>query len=279
MKVKNIMSSPVYIIKPDDTVAHARNLMMKHKVGSVLIVDNTAITGIFTKSDLKLKLFENEAAWKRRPIDQIPAQSVCTADVVTLSPNTVIGSAAKLMIERKIDHIPIFEKEIYGIVSKTDIIRFAAENLTDSSISDAMTGKAVTVNVSHTLNHIMDEMKKNDVQKVVVMDNNEKAVGIVSVKDLSANDLIENEDKRNSKSSKKPSKMPRFSMSAPFIAEDIMTNIIAADVSESIAAASKKIIENDVVSLPVTRNGKIEGMISKDDILKWIAKNCETKEE
>jgi len=279
MKVKNIMSSPVYIIKPDDTVAHARNLMMKHKVGSVLIVDNAVITGIFTKSDLKLKLFENEAAWKRRPIDQIPAQSVCTADVVTLSPNTVIAGAAKLMIERKIDHIPIFEKEIYGIISKTDIIRFAAENLTDSSVSDAMTGKAVTVNVNHTLNHIMDEMKKNDVQKVVVMDNNEKAVGIVSVKDLSANDLIENEDKRNNKSPKKPSKMPRFSMSAPFIAEDIMTNIIAADVSESIAAASKKIIENDVVSLPVTRNGKIEGMISKDDILKWIAENCETKEE
>jgi len=279
MKVKNIMSSPVYIIKPDDTVAHARNLMMKHKVGSVLIVDNAAITGIFTKSDLKIKLFENEAAWKRRPIDQIPAQSVCTTDVVTLSPNAVIADAAKLMIEKKIDHIPIFEKEIDGIVSKTDIIRFAAENLNDSRVADAMVGKAVTVNVSHTLNHIMDEMKRNDVQKVVVMDNNEKAVGIVSVKDLSANDLIENDEKRNGKNSKKSSKASRYSMSAPFIAEDIMTNIIAADVSESVAAASKKIIENDVVSLPVIRNGKIESMISKDDILRWIAENYETEEK
>jgi Predicted signal-transduction protein containing cAMP-binding and CBS domains len=279
MKVKNIMSSPVYIIKPDDTVAHARNLMMKHKVGSVLIVDNTEITGIFTKSDLKIKLFENEAAWKRRPIDQIPAQSVCTADVATLSPNAVIADAAKLMVENKIDHIPIFEKEIYGIISKTDMIRFAAENLTDSYVSDAVTGKAVTVNVKHTLNHIIDEMKKNDVQKVIVMDNNEKAVGIVSIKDLSANDLIENDEKRNGKNSKKPSKMPRFSMDAPFIAEDIMTNITVADANESIAAASKKIIKNEVVSLPVTRNGKIEGMISKDDILKWIAENYKTKDE
>ena len=279
MKVKNIMSSPVYIIKPDDTVAHARNLMIKHKVGSVLIVDNAVITGIFTKADLKIKLFENEAAWKRRPIDQIPAQSVCTADVVTLSPNAVVADAAKLMIEKKIDHIPIFEKEIDGIVSKTDMIRFAAENLTDASVSDVTFGKAVTVNVSHTLNHIIYEMKRNDVQKVVVMDNNEKAVGIVSVKDLSANYFTENSEQKNSKSSKKSSKAPRFPIDSPFIAEDIMTSITSADVSESIASASKKIIKNDVVSLPVTRNGKIEGMISKDDILKWIAENYDAENE
>ena len=279
MKVKNIMSSPVYIINPDDTVAHARNLMIKHKVGSVLIVDNAVITGIFTKADLKIKLFENEAAWKRRPIDQIPAQSVCTAAVVTLSPNAVISDAAKLMIEKKIDHVPIFEKEIDGIVSITDMIRFAAENLTDASVADVKFGKAVTVNANHTLNQIIYEMKRNDVQKVVVMDNNEKAVGIVSMKDLSANDLIENEEKGNGKNSKKTSKTPRFSMDSPFIAGDIMTNIISADISESIASASKKIIKNDVVSLPVTRNGKIEGMISKDDILKWIAENYKNGNE
>ncbi|MDV0445452.1 Inosine-5'-monophosphate dehydrogenase [Methanimicrococcus sp. At1] len=279
MKVKNIMSSPVYIVEPDETVAHARNLMMKHKVGSILVVDDPMILGIFTKSDLNMKLFEEEAAWKRRPIDQIPIKSVMTADVVTLSPNAPTAEAAKLMVEKNIDHIPIFEKEVLGIVSKTDLIRFAAENANEGRVGDAMTGKAVVVNTSHTLNHIIDEMEKNAVQKVIVMDNNEKAVGIVSVKDLSANELVGSDGKRSIRSSKKSSsKAMRYALDIPFIAEDVMTTIVAADASESIASAAKKIIDNNVVSLPVTKNGKVSGMISKDDILRWLAENYETQE-
>lgn len=277
MKMKNIMSSPVYIVEPDETVAHARNLMMRHKVGSILVVDNPLILGIFTKSDLNMKLFEEEAAWKRRPIDQIPIKSVMTADVVTLSPNASVAEASKLMVEKNIDHIPIFEKEVLGIVSKTDLIRFAAESATNGRVGDAMTGKAVVVNTNHTLNHVIDEMEKSDVQKVVVMDNNEKAVGIVSIKDLSASELIGSDGKRSIRGSKKSSsKAARYALDIPFIAEDIMTNIVVADVSESIASAAKKIIDNNVVSLPVTKNGKVSGMISKDDILRWLAENHET---
>ncbi|MDY0266764.1 MAG: CBS domain-containing protein [Methanimicrococcus sp.] len=272
MKMKNIMSSPVYIVEPDETVAYARNLMMKHKVGSILIVDDPMILGIFTKSDLNMKLFEEEAAWKRRPIDQIPIKSVMTTDVVTLSPNASVSEAAKLMVEKGIDHIPIFEKEILGIVSKTDLIRFASENAVSDLVRDSMTGKAVVVNTNHTLNHVIDEMEKNAVQKVVVMDNNEKAVGIVSIKDLSANELIGNDGKRSIRGSKKSSsKAARYALDIPFIAEDIMTNIVVADAGESLASAAKKIIDNNVYSLPVTKNGKVIGMISKNDILNWLA--------
>jgi CBS domain-containing protein len=135
-----------------------------------------------------------------------------------------------------------------------------------------MSGKAVTVNVNHTLNHIIHEMEKNAVSKVVVMDNNEKAVGIISVKDLSANELIDSDGKRNVRGTKKgSSKESRFAIDVPFVAGDIMTNIVVADVSESVSSAAQKIIKNDVISLPVTQNGKIAGMISKDDIVKWLS--------
>ena len=272
MKMKNIMSSPVYVIAPDDTVAYARNLMMKHKVGSILVVDNEKLVGIFTKSDLKNKLFEGEAAWKRRPIDQIPISSVCSTNVVTMTPNMPIADAAKIMVDQKIDHIPVVDKEILGIVSKTDIIKCASELSSDGRVKDVMSGKAVTVNANHTLNHIIHEMERNSVQKVVVMDNNEKAVGIISVKDLSANELIDSDGKRSIRKSKKESsKESRFAIDVPFIAEDIMTNIVVADVSESVSSAAQKIIKNNVISLPVTQNGKIAGMISKDDIVKWLS--------
>ncbi|WNY25719.1 CBS domain-containing protein [Methanolapillus millepedarum] len=273
MKMKNIMSAPVYVVSPDETVARARNLMMKHKVGSILVVDGESIAGIFTKSDLKTRLFEEEAAWKRRPIDQIPIKSICTTDVTTVSPNTTVIKAAQIMTEKCIDHLPVVDKEILGIVSKTDIVRLVSENGIGSEImvSDSMSGKAVTVNTNHTINHIIGEMEKNDVQKVVVMDNNEKAVGIVSIKDLSANDLLVNDSKNEKNTKTKKEKFRRHSIDLPFVAEDLMTHIITVDVSASIATAAKKIIDNNVMSLPVTRNGKIAGMISRDDIIKSLS--------
>ncbi|MDV0446477.1 Inosine-5'-monophosphate dehydrogenase [Methanosarcinaceae archaeon Ag5] len=272
MKMKNIMSAPVYVVGPDETVARARNLMMKHKVGSILVVDGDAVAGIFTKSDLKVRLFEEEAAWKRRPIDQIPIKSICSADVVTVSPNTSVFEAAKIMAEKGIDHLPVVDKEIMGIVSKTDIVRFVAESGTGSEVMvlDSMSGKAVTVNTNHTINHIIGEMEKNNVQKVIVMDNNEKAVGIVSIKDLSANDLLADVvSEKNGKNKKDKSR--RYAIDLPFVAEDLMTHIITVDVSAPITTAAKKIIDNNVASLPVTKNGKIAGMISRDDIIKSIS--------
>ncbi|MCL2141749.1 MAG: CBS domain-containing protein [Methanimicrococcus sp.] len=277
MKMKNIMSSPVYVVMPDDTIAYARNLMMKHKVGSILVVDNEKLVGIFTKSDLKNRLFEGEAAWKRRPIDQIPVSSVCSADVITMAPNMPIVGAAKIMADQKIDHIPVVDKEIFGIVSKTDIIQHVSELGAEGRVKDIMSGQAVTVNVSHTLNHIIHEMERNRVQKVIVMDNNEKAVGIISIKDLSANELIDSDGKRSIRGSKKEaSKESRFAIDVPFIAEDIMTNIVVADVSESVSSAAQKIIKNNVISLPVTQNGKVVGMISKDDIVAWLSQQEES---
>ncbi|WNY26278.1 CBS domain-containing protein [Methanolapillus ohkumae] len=279
MKVKNIMSAPVYVVGSDETVARARNLMLRHKIGSILVVDGQTIAGIFTKSDLKTRLFEEEAAWKRRPIDQIPIKSLCSTDVITISPNASVSEAAQIMTCQKIDHLPVVDKEIMGIVSKTDIIRLVSDGGIghEQQVSDFMCETAVTVNTNHTINHIIGEMEKNDVQKVIVMDNNAKAVGIVSLKDLSANDLIEGNGRKKEKPSKKP-KVRRSSMDLPFIAEDLMTPIITVDVSASVSIAAKKIIDNEVTSLPVTRNGKIAGMISRDDIIRSISESVECDE-
>ncbi|RQD84499.1 CBS domain-containing protein, partial [Methanosalsum natronophilum] len=40
MKVENIMSSPVYTISPEDPLSHARNLMLKHKISTLVVVND-----------------------------------------------------------------------------------------------------------------------------------------------------------------------------------------------------------------------------------------------
>jgi len=160
MKVKEIMSSPVYAVTEMDSVARARNLMMRHKVRGLVVMDGDKIAGIFTSTDLERMLSEQNSARKSEPIDAIPVGEVCTKNVITAPPNTSVESVAKIMVENKLNHVPIVEKEIVGVVSKTDIIRYASTVPSDFRVGDFATGKVVSANVNHTINHIISEMEK-----------------------------------------------------------------------------------------------------------------------
>ena len=42
---RDIMSAPVFTVIPGDTVAHARNLMVRHKISRVLVMDGEKLSG------------------------------------------------------------------------------------------------------------------------------------------------------------------------------------------------------------------------------------------
>jgi CBS domain-containing protein len=60
MQVDDLMSAPVYAVAPDDTVSHVKNVMLKHKVGRV-VVAYEALVGVIAKYDLAKMLESSEA--------------------------------------------------------------------------------------------------------------------------------------------------------------------------------------------------------------------------
>ncbi|MGH2719869.1 MAG: CBS domain-containing protein, partial [Actinomycetota bacterium] len=50
--VSEIMKSPVVTVSPSDYVATCASMMEKAKVGSVVVVDESKVVGIFTERDL-----------------------------------------------------------------------------------------------------------------------------------------------------------------------------------------------------------------------------------
>ncbi len=52
MPVEKFMSSPLYSIKPEDSVRTAIELMLKHEVGRVSVVDGDNLVGIVDRNDL-----------------------------------------------------------------------------------------------------------------------------------------------------------------------------------------------------------------------------------
>jgi CBS domain-containing protein len=281
MNVADIMSSPVYVIKTDETVSHARKLMLRHRIGTLPVLNEGKMVGIVTKSDISNRLSQAEPLWKRRPIDQIPIKMLMTETVITIYPEASITQAATLMLENGIHNVPVVKNgNIVGILTRTDFMRYIAENAGKMSIKirNLMTEDVISVHRHHTINHVIDEMNKNEIARVIVKDDDGKSVGYISRRSIALSLITDSEGDISTKSIKMVrrsspggQKTYRYVKQMPVTAEDIMVSpVISIDVNENISAAAKKMIEEGLTGLPVSDGEDIVGILSRTDIMRAI---------
>ncbi len=281
MNVMDIMSSPVYIINTDEPVSHARKLMLSHRIGTLPVLNEGKMVGIVTKSDISNRLAQAEPLWRRRPIDQIPIKLLMTEAVITIYPEASISQATTLMLENGIHNVPVVKNgNIVGIVTRTDLMRYVAENTEKikTKVPNLMTEDVISVHRHHTINHVIDEMNRNEIARVIVKDDEGKPVGFISRKSLALNLLTDNEGELSTKSIKMVrrsspggQKTYRYVKEMPLTAEDIMVSpIISIDVNENISAAAKKMIDEGLTGLPVSDGEDIVGILSRTDIMRAI---------
>jgi len=280
MNVADIMSSPVYVINADEPVSHARKLMLRHRISTLLVLNEGKMVGIVTKSDIANRLAQAEPLWRRRPIDQVPIKLLMTESVITIYPEASISQAAALMLENRVHNIPVVKNDIVGIVTRTDLVRYVAENEEEikTKIPKLMTEDIISVHRHHTINHVIDEMNRNEIERVIVKDDAGKPVGIISSKDLALNlltdfqgELSTKNIKMTRKSSPGGQKTYRYVKEVPLTAEDIMVSpLVSIDVNENVSKAAKKMIEEGLTALPVSDGEDIVGILSRTDIMKAI---------
>ncbi|MDY0130733.1 MAG: CBS domain-containing protein [Methanosarcina vacuolata] len=280
MNVADIMSSPVYVLNADEPVSHARKLMLRHRISTLLVLNEGKMVGIVTKSDITNRLAQAEPLWRRRPIDQIPIKLLMTESVITIYPEASISQAAALMLENGVHNVPVVKNDIVGIVTRTDLVRYVAENSEEmkTKIPKLMSEDIVSVHRHHTINHVIDEMNRNEIERVIVKDDAGKSVGMISSKSLALNLLTDFQGElstKNIKMARKSSpagqKTYRYVKEVPLIAEDIMVSPInSIDVNENVSAAAKKMIEEGVTALPVSDGEDIVGILSRTDIMKAV---------
>ena len=120
--VSEIMSRPVLTASPSDYVATCAALMNNRKVGSVVIVDEGKVVGIFTERDLvRLSAAGPGVDWSKQPVSES-----MHAGVDTVSPDTGTSDAFRLITEKGYRHLPIVEDgNLLGIVTMRDLMGVA----------------------------------------------------------------------------------------------------------------------------------------------------------
>jgi len=110
------MTTELVAVEQGSTVAEAAQAMSVGKVGSVLVLDQGRLLGIFTERDIVRALAtEHDAA------NHAVAQWM-TRDPATMEPNDDPSGALELMLARGFRHVPIVEDGVaVGMVSIRDL--------------------------------------------------------------------------------------------------------------------------------------------------------------
>lgn len=120
---------------------------MKNKISGAQVVDNEKLVGIISKADILKQLSTAgsihellvavSGLWeknkKNNNIDYLKKVSrrlvsdVMSRGVVTIEPDSSIEKAARLMVNRNINRLPVVEeKKLIGIVARGDLIKASA---------------------------------------------------------------------------------------------------------------------------------------------------------
>lgn len=156
-RVGDIMTKAVISVQPNTRVDEIARLMSQYHISGLPVVDaDNYVVGVVTELDMIVRnthfklpnfifIFDNMIPLEmpghyRERLEKVlgtTAQEIMSEPAVTTSPNATIEELAELMVDRRVNPIPVVEDDqLVGIVSRSDIIRRMAEDFSGSTKSE-----------------------------------------------------------------------------------------------------------------------------------------------
>ena len=129
MKVAELMTPKVHLASPGESLRKVAKRMAADGVGFLPVGENDRLVGTITDRDIVVR-----AVAEGRDPSSTKVGDVATREVQTLTPDSSVDDAIKLVREQNVRRIPVVEDgRPAGIVSIGDL---AIERDTDSALAD-----------------------------------------------------------------------------------------------------------------------------------------------
>ena len=121
MKVRDVMTSDVQTIRPDQTAQDAASFMLNADAGSIPVTDGGRLVGMITDRDIAVR----GIAKGNGP--DTPVSELMSSDVICARDDDDIADAASRMSEAQVRRLPVVDQneQLCGIVSLGDLSREA----------------------------------------------------------------------------------------------------------------------------------------------------------
>jgi len=128
MKVREIMVTEVVTLHVDEELSLASDIMNLARIRHLPIVEGERLVGIISQRDLfrasLASVMGFDYAETRDHLKTVSIRDAMVKKVITVTPDTDIVKAGRMMLDRKFGCLPVVEDDrLVGMVTETDILR------------------------------------------------------------------------------------------------------------------------------------------------------------
>ncbi len=150
MKARDVMTSSVVTVAPEASLLEAGELMVKHDISALPVLDRQArLVGIVTERDFLRPTTDGTGHERPRWLQVLMGRvkdgfrrsaerkvaDVMTADPVTVTEDTPLDQVVMLMDRHSFHRLPVMRgATLVGIVSRADLLRALVQSLHKTSI-------------------------------------------------------------------------------------------------------------------------------------------------
>lgn len=262
-KIEDIMNREIVTITPENTLYEAAQLMGEKRIGSLIVMKYDTPVGIITERDLLNVVSDGvrlEKDWigGNVSIREEKVEKVMSFPIIKICRESTMKEAARRMIENRIRRLAVCDSgKLVGKITASHMIR----NLPRvpepvkiwSEIDYFMTKHVITADEQMLLENVATIMAKKRVGSVIVTRQGEP-IGIFTERDLLTNFLAKDKS----------------------LVEEVgnacSSPLITAPIGITVRDAAVIMTAKNIKRLPITKNGKLVGMLSARDLLEAYAR-------
>ena len=134
MTVGDLMTKDVLTVNRDESIRRPWELVEEKRLRRFPVMDGDTLVGIITDRDLRNATASSVVLTEKKYhdflLDTVKVESVMTPNPKTVSPDTSLIDAARIILEMKVGGLPVIEEgRLVGIITETDLIGALVELL------------------------------------------------------------------------------------------------------------------------------------------------------
>jgi CBS domain-containing protein len=113
-------TTALWSVAPETTVFEAIRLMAEKNVGSLLVLADGKLAGLFTERD-----YTRKVALQGKTSKETKVREIMPAEVLTVTPDDTVEECMRLMTEKRVRHLPVVEDtHVVGLISIGDLVNW-----------------------------------------------------------------------------------------------------------------------------------------------------------
>jgi CBS domain-containing protein len=258
MNVKEIMTTKVIAVDKDESLKRVLDLMKKHDITKIPVLDNKKLFGLVTDNVIAYKL----GSIRKRNVtaSRLHASSVTEKQVKTVSQEDEVKTILKSVGEPGPTMLPVVEKgKVIGVVTKADLLPLVKSK---NQLHSIMERRVHTVAPDDRVIHARRIMINENIARLPVLQE-KKLVGIIS--DIEIAYAFASLKKSFSVGRQK------HHLDELLVEDAMRVPVIWSSPSMTIVDAASLMLKHNIGSLPLLENETLVGMVTRTDLLKTIA--------